>query len=176
MNPGGTGATIGGRPVDATVTHDDGDLVIAVDDATIRYSLTTSSGERKPIPISGVVDLEPGSEVSVRLSGLASTAKTGVWVLPSGLLLGEVELENGSGSVTGVVPEDVSGGESRLVVKSETADGEPLVVAYGVQVTEPDSAGRSWSFALLIIVGLAVVSALFIPAARRRRDDEEETA
>jgi len=77
-------------------------------------------------------------------------------------------MEKGEGSVTGIIPNEVASSESRLVVKSETSDGEPLVVAYGVTVADAPSSGNSWSFALFVIVGLAVLSALFLPAVRRR--------
>ena len=166
--------TVGGRPVDATVTHESGDLVVVVEDATIRYSVTKPNGEKQPIPVGGSFVLLPGSEISVRMLGLASVGRSEVWVSPQGLLIGDVELENGEGSIIGVVPDDVAGGDSRLVVKSKTSTGASLVVAYGVAVQKQKSSGTSWSVVLFVIMGLAVVSGLFIPAARRRRDDEEE--
>ena len=151
------------------MTHEDGDLVVAIEDATIRYSVTRPNGEDQPIPVGGALTLLPGSEVSVELAGVAPAAQVEVWVVPAGLLLGEVAAANGSGSVTGIIPDEAASSESRLVVRSKTSKGQPLVVAYGVEVAEAPSTGNSWSFALFIIVGLAVLAALFLPAARRRR-------
>jgi hypothetical protein len=168
VGPGDTGATVGGRPVEPTVTHENGDLVVTVDDATVRYSLTGPNGQSQPIPVGGPLTLLPGTEVTVRVSGLRDEGTTEVWILPAGLRLGDATLDNGSGSVTGVIPEDAAATESRLVVTSEDETGDPVVVAYGVNVSDVPSTGNSWSTALIVIVALAILSALFLPAARRR--------
>ena len=63
-------------------------------------------------------------------------------------------------------------GARRIVVASQSTDNKPVVVAYGVDVASTGGSGTSWSPVLLMIVGIAVMLGLFIPAARRRRDSE----
>ena len=89
------------------------------------------------------------------------------------MLLGTTRLENGAGFVEGVVDDSAPEGDRRIAVATESADGDPVVVAYGVSIAEGESSGTSWSVLLLVIVGLAVVGGLLIPAAKRRRDEDE---
>jgi hypothetical protein len=91
--------------------------------------------------------------------------------VPGNTRIGTAVLTNGKGTVRGTVPADASSGERCIVTRAETPMGEPVVVAYGVKVTDTDTGGAPWSRILLAVVSLAVLSGLLIPAARRRRLD-----
>lgn len=175
VNPGGTGATIGGEPVEVDVTEDDGSLVVSIDDLTLRYTIETSTGQQRRLTQGTAVTLSSGDRVRVKATGFKPTSTMTAWLVPGDLPLAEAALgTDGSGLLDGVVPSGTQSGDFRVVVSAESSQGEPVVVAYGVAVQGEKSSGASWSAVLIGIMGLAIVSGLFIPAARRRRDDEEE--
>ena len=75
----------------------------------------------------------------------------------------------GNGTVQGTVPNTVDGDDVRVVAAADSEDGEPIVIAYGVQVDEDSSSQSPWSVVLLIVVGLAIVGGFAVPAVRRRQ-------
>jgi len=174
VGPSEAGATLDGAPVDAVISDDNGSIVVSVGQARLRYSVTDASGVRRLLVSASSVELQPGDVVSIELSGFAAKAQASVWLVPGDVGLGSATLDGGAGAITGVVPSDASPGLRRIVTASESVDGKPMVVAYGVDVTTTDDTGPTWSIVFLVIVGLAVMFGLFIPAARRRRDDSTD--
>jgi hypothetical protein len=122
---------------------------------------------------SSATEVQPGDTVTIELKGFAEEAEATAWLVPGDVSLGSATLKNGSGMITGTVPADASSGVRRLVTATQSADNQPIVVAYGVEVSNASDSGPSWSLVFLIFLGLAAGGALIIPAARRRRDDED---
>ncbi|MEY4364969.1 MAG: hypothetical protein RLZZ305_313, partial [Actinomycetota bacterium] len=112
-----------------------------------------------------------GDALQVDFEGFGNDSTAQAWLVPGNTLIGSAMLTNGRGAVRGTVPSGASSGERRIVTRAETPMGEPVVVAYGVKVTDTGTGGAPWSRILLVVVSLAVVSGLLIPAARRRRQD-----
>lgn len=172
VEPGQTGATVGGQPAVVTVDEEDGSLVVSVAGTRVRYTILSSAGVRRAMTAGSVVALSAGDRIQVGFSGFAEETEAAAWITPDDVLLGEASLSDGTGSLEGVVPEGGTTGERRLVVTGESATGDTVVVAHGVTLAAPDSSGTSWSLVFLVIVGLGVVAGFLIPAARRRRKDE----
>jgi hypothetical protein len=172
VGSGEAGASVDGQPVTPEVIDDDGSIVVSVGDATVRYSVVDSSGTSRPIASSAAVELTPGDTVTIEMSGFALNAVASVWLTPGDTELGSTNLSGGKGSFSAVVPDGDTTGARRIVVASQSTDNKPVVVAYGVDVASTGGSGTSWSPVLLVIVGIAVMLGLFIPAARRRRDSE----
>lgn len=172
VGPGQTGATVDGQPAVVNVEEDNGSLVVSVAGTRVRYTVISSSGAQRSVSAASALTLSPGDRVRVDFTGFAATAQAKAWITPGDVLLGEVALVDGVGSVEGVIPNDATSGERRLVSEAESATGKPIVVAHGVTVAANDSQGASWSLVFLIIVGIAIAAGLLVPAARRRRNDE----
>lgn len=152
----------------------DGSLVVAVADATVRYSVVTASGVRRLVSSGSVLTVAPGDKVTVDFAGFAAMSNATAWITPGDEQLGSATLSDGAGSVSGVVPDNVTSGERRLVVTAESAKGDPVVVAHGVAVSSDGGSDTPWSRVFIVILGLAVVAGLILPAARRRRDNDKE--
>jgi hypothetical protein len=175
VGDGDAGATLGGQPVEPEISDDGGSIVISVGEATVRYTILDSSGTRRTLSAARVVEVQPGDVVTVQLIGFATESTATSWLVPSDTVLGSTKLSNGEGMITGAVPDDARPGAHRLVTEADSRSGEPLVIAYGVNVNGNVSDGPSWSLVFLVFVGLAIVGGLLIPAARRRREDEDES-
>jgi len=172
VSVGEVGATVAGRPATAKVDTVDGSLIVEVGGGVIKYSVKGEDGAARAIAQGEQIFLRAGDTVRVDFAGFAAQAESSAWLSPGKMLLGTTRLENGAGFVEGVVDGSAPEGDRRIAVATESADGDPVVVAYGVSIAEGESSGTSWSVLLLVIVGLAVVGGLLIPAARRRRDEE----
>ena len=153
--------------------EENGSLVVRVGGGIIKYSITAQDGTTRTLVKGSAISLGTGDKVQVEFSGFGAEAAASAWLNPGDVSLGSTRLVAGAGSVEGVVSDSVGAGDRRIAVATESEDGAPVVVAYGVKLVEDDSSGTSWSVLLLVIVGLAVVGGLLIPAARRRRDEDE---
>ena len=169
---GEVGATVGGKPAVVKVSQQDGSLVVTVGSASVTYTVTAPDGALRPASTSSVLQLIPGDTVRIGFSGFGKGAQGRSWIAPTGVLLGQATLGDGSGEATGTVPADSSTGERRLVTEAGSNEGDTVVVAYGVTVRTADSTGSPWSRVFLVIVGIAVAAGLLVPAARRRRREE----
>lgn len=154
------------------VREQDGMLVVTVGQASVSYTVTAPDGMMRPASTASVLQLSPGDTVRIGFSGFGRGSTGKSWIAPTGVLLGQTVLADGSGEVTGTVPADTPTGERRLVTESGSGDGDPVVVAYGVTVRPAEESGSPWSRVFLVIVGIAVAAGLLVPAARRRRRDD----
>ena len=173
VESGDVGATLNGRPVTTEVTEDDGSVIVTVGGATVRYTVVDASGLPRPLSMEEVVALQPGDTVTVQLNGFADEAEATVWLAPGDDALGSTTLSGGTGIITSALPSDVTGGSRRIVTSAASRTGEPLVVAYGVEITGSGNDGPSWSLVFLVFLGLAVAGGLLVPAVRRRRDKDD---
>lgn len=170
VGPGEVGATVSGAPAVAETEVSDGSLVVKIGRVTLRYTLTSPDGMKREVSSASALQVFAGDVVQVDLEGLGADSAARSWLVPGNVQLGETVLTDGSGSVRGVVPSDATSGDRRIVTQAETDDGEPLLVAYGVTVTDADDGGGTWSLVFLVILGLAAIGAFLVPAARRRRE------
>ena len=162
---------MGGRPAVVELTERDGSVVVTVGKATVVYTVVDSTGTQRSISAASGAVLRSGDRVKVDFSGFANEAAGEVWMAPDGSKIGATELTEGRGTVEGSVPDSATDGARRIVVQSTSDDGEEVVVAYGVDLSVSDGSGPSWSLVFLVILALAAVGALIVPAARRRRSD-----
>jgi hypothetical protein len=135
--------------------------------------LTSPDGLRRTVSSASALQLFSGDAVQVDFEGFGNDSTAQAWLVPGNTQIGSAVLTNGRGTVRGAVPTDASSGQRRIVTRAETPMGEPVLVAYGVTVTNTGSGGSAWSRILLVVVGLAVLSGLLIPAARRRRQEQD---
>ena len=172
VGPGQAGATVNGAPEAATIEVSGGSLVVRVGGLIIRYTVTSPDG--LPRAVSGVsaVQLFPGDSIQADFEGFGNDSTAEAWLVPGDSLIGGATLKNGRGTVRGIVPEDSPSGGHRIVTRAETPMGEPVVVAYGVMVIKNGEGSVVWSRYLVVLLGIAILFGLLIPAARRRRREE----
>ena len=127
---------------------------------------------RQQHPLHRRLQVFAGDALQVDFEGFGNDGTAQAWLVPGNSQIGRTVLTNGRGSVRGTVPTEASSGPRRIVTQAETPMGEPVVVAYGVTVTNTGTGSSPWSRILLVVVGLAILSGLLIPAARRRRQEE----
>lgn len=155
------------------VTEEEGSVIVTVGDASVRYTVLDPSGSSRPLSLTQTVVLQPGDTVTVQLNGFADQAAATSWLVPDDVALGSTELSGGTGTITGTLPKDGIGGSRRLVASAESRSGDPVVVAYGVDIAGAEADGPSWSLVFLVFVGLAVVGGFLVPAVRRRRENDD---
>ena len=84
--------------------------------------------------------------------------------------LGVINVDS-SGKVSGSfpVPDDVSSGNHRLVLKSANASGDDFVIGVGIAVGAMTSGSTMTRILIAIPIALAVFAGLIIPTTLRRR-------
>ena len=162
-------ATVGGKSVEVNIREENGSLVATVGDGRITLTMTGGDGLPRRLSPGTVRSMNYGDRVQVALAGFASDTEATAWVTPDNIALGKTTLLNGEGTVEGVVSESITPGARRITVATESASGEPVVVAYGIELQGRDSSNTPWSRVFFVILALAIVAGLLIPAARRRR-------
>lgn len=150
------------------LTGDNGSVVASVGGATVTFSVTAPDGQKRPVSPESFSDLKSGDRLSISFAGFADSGRSRVWLTPGDYSLGEGDLSGGVATINGTIPDDVPEGDVRIVVSADSEEGDSLVVALGVSVVEQLSE-TSWSWLLIVIVALAVVGGLLVPAVRRRR-------
>ncbi len=163
------GATIAGEPAVVTLTENNGSVTATVGGATISYSVLASDGTQRPISASTFSTINSGDRITLKFGGFQSAGTSRAWLTPTGVTLGQTTLTDGTGTIEGTVPNTVDGGDLRVVASAESEDGDPIVIAYGVLVNDGNTSQSPWSLVLVVVVGLAILGALVVPAARRRR-------
>ena len=170
---GSLAALVGGEAAEVSVTESNGSLVAEVAGVSVTYTVIGSDGLARPLRRGSVISLGLGDRVRVDFAGFADMTSGRAWIAPDDVSLGKTTLVGGRGRIETPVPETDRQGERRLVASADTATGESIVVAYGVEFDGPKTTGPSWSLVFLVILGLAAVGALIVPAARRRRAEED---
>ena len=172
VTSGNIGATVNGKTVAVNIREENGSLIATVGGGRIALTVTGSDGLPRRLALGTVRSMSYGDQVQLDLAGFASDSEATAWVTPDGIVLGETTLTNGAGIVKGAVTESITPGERRITIATKSSRGEPIVVAYGVRMSEKDSSNAPWSRVFFVILALAVVSGLLVPAAKRRRREE----
>ena len=180
----GTGAvTNGGTTVSSTVTKSGGTVKV---DANNGLSMTVAAGQKGatlPLGPDGVVEVGPGGELWVTVTGFEQGSLITLWSLGSPAQLGSASTDaSGAAATRIVVPAGLSQGAHTLVVTGVDAQGNSVTMQVGIRVTtaQPGSVASPadyswwpWSLALLLLLMMA---GWWFAIARRRRRDEDETA
>ncbi|CAB4642498.1 unannotated protein [freshwater metagenome] len=172
----GGALVVNGQRIEATITRENNQLVIAAGVLRARISAVQREGGRAPLDSEGRIRMDQGDSIEIEVTGFGSESQVEVRMYSDPVLLGRSTVSAlGNLMASYEVPDSVIDGRHTVVLLGESQQREELTFALAVFVGA-DSAGPS---ALVLLVGiplgLAVIAALVIPAIlRRRRKDEEE--
>ena len=173
---GGGALVVNGERIEATITRENNQLVIAAGVLRARISAVRREGGRAPLDSEGRIRMDQGDSIEIEVTGFGSESQVEVRMYSDPVLLGRSTVSAlGNLMASYEVPDSVIDGRHTVVLLGESQQREELTFALAVFVGA-ESAGPS---ALVLLVGiplgLAVIAALVIPAIlRRRRKDEEE--
>lgn len=164
---------VDGRRIEATITREDNQLVVAAGAIRARISAVKRDGGRAPLDSEGRIRLENGDSIAVEVTGFAASTPVEVRMYSEPVLLGRSMVDPlGSLAASYEVPDAVEDGPHTVVMIGESALQEELTFALEVVVGDQSSGPSTWTLLVGIPLGLAVIGALILPAILRRRREE----
>lgn len=162
-------AIVDGSEQQVSTRRINNEIVVTVGNLKAVVGAKDVDGRLTPLSENGAVSLDPGGSIDVRLEGLAPDSEV------SGLLYSEpVRLGTQSADKAGKldasfkIPTDMEDGNHRFVIAMEDVSGRDVLLTFGVEgigTTE----GVGVTAIVLIVLGLGMAVALFLPSALRRR-------
>ena len=172
---GGGALVVNGQRIEATITRENNQLVIAAGVLRARISAVQREGGRAPLDSQGRIRMDQGDSIEIEVTGFGTESQVEVRMYSDPVLLGRSTVSAlGNLMASYEVPESVDDGRHTVVLLGESQQGEELTFALAVFIGA-ESAGPS-ALALLVGIplGIAVMAGLIIPAIIRRRREEEE--
>lgn len=168
-SPGNASATVAGRKVSLVMQRVNNKLVITGPGINLTLAAVDASGATLPLREDGSLQIGDDRRLAVALQEGLVDSEAEFWVFSTPTLLG-VATFDASGNIekTLTLPNKVSDGEHRLVMKMKTKEGSDKVVSVGIYLGSSDK-GVSVSRIIFAILFAAVFVGLVIPATRRRR-------
>jgi hypothetical protein len=175
---GGGALVIGGKRIEATITRENNQLVIAAGVLRARISAVQREGGRAPLDSQGRIRMDQGDSIEIEVTGFGSGSQVEVRMYSDPVLLGRSTVSAlGNLMASYEVPESVDDGRHTVVLLGESQSQEELTFALSVYVGDEASGPSTLAILVGIPLGLAVIAGLVIPAIiRRRREREEQVA
>jgi hypothetical protein len=173
----GSGAlVVDGERIEATITRENNQLVIAAGILRARISAVQREGGRAPLDSLGRIRMDRGDSIEIEVTGFGAQSQVEVRMYSDPVLLGRSTVSAlGNLMASYEVPDSVDNGRHTVVLSGESQQGEKLTFALAVFVGAESTGPSALALLVGIPLGLAVIAALVIPAIiRRRRKDEEE--
>lgn len=169
----GGALVVNGERIEATITRENNQLVIAAGVIRARISAVKRGGGRAPLDADGRIRMETGDSIEVEVTGFGASSPVAVWMYSDPVLLGRSRVDSlGALAASYEVPDSVDGGRHTVVLVGESARQEELTFALAVFVGAESDGPSTWTLLVGIPLGLAVLGALIIPAIIRRRREE----
>jgi uncharacterized repeat protein (TIGR02059 family) len=173
---GGGALVVNGQRIEATITRENNQLVIAAGVLRARISAVQREGGRAPLDSQGRIRMDQGDSIEIEVTGFGTESQVEVRMYSDPVLLGRSTVSAlGSLAASYEVPESVDDGRHTVVLLGESQQSEELTFALAVFIGAESTGPSTLALLVGIPLGLAVIAALIIPAIiRRRRKDEEE--
>lgn len=173
---GGGALLVNGQRIEATITRENNQLVIAAGVLRARISAVQREGGRAPLDSQGRIRMDQGDSIEIEVTGFGSESQVEVRMYSDPVLLGRSTVSAlGNLMASYEVPESVDDGRHTVVLLGESQQGEELTFALAVFVGAKSTGPSALALLVGIPLGMAVIAALVIPAIlRRRRNDEVE--
>ncbi len=162
---------VGGQLATVTTTRTEDELVVDIGQSRIVLGARDSDGQVISPLGDDTLQLEAGGEVAIRSEGFAPLSEAEGWLFSDPVNLGS-ERANDSGRLDAVfaIPESVEPGNHRFSLRATDTSDKPIELTLGVQVNGRADADVQWTWVLVGgVVGLGILTALFLPPALRRR-------
>lgn len=173
---GGGALVVNGQRIEATITRENNQLVIAAGVLRARISAVQREGGRAPLDSEGRIRMDQGDSIEIEVTGFGTESQVEVRMYSDPVLLGRSTVSAlGNLMASYEVPESVDDGRHTVVLLGESQQGEELTFALAVFIGAESAGPSTLTLLVGIPLGIAVIAALIIPAIiRRRRKDEKE--
>ena len=168
VEPGMAAALVNGKRVDLNVTRQNNVLQISSGNIQMNIKVLDESGAIVPLDEDGNVVIEKGSKFEFSVTGAQPNAKLEAWLFSDPVKLGNTIVDaNGKATATLNIANKVPKGFHRFVTKTYSSSGDAVTMSVGVIA----AGGSSTPIGLIIfiVLALAILIALLIPAVRRRK-------
>lgn len=163
--------TVGDQTVESSITRENNAVTIHAGGVTMGVSsIDNGSGQTAPLDDQGNVVLDPGAKVRVNVAGFMPDSSVDAWMFSTPYHLGTAQVDS-TGTLTTdfTVPTDIEHGRHRIAIEATLPDGKKTTVALAVSVGGYGRESNIGTWLIVTPIVLAVLVALFIPAARRRK-------
>jgi hypothetical protein len=153
------------------VSRADNSIVVHQDSLSVTTS-GVSDNTVLPLSSDGSLVLNNTSGVRVGVSGFSSGSTVTVWLFSTPTLLGHALIDASGGfSATFPMPPGIASGHHHIVLKGTGANGKAATFSIAAVVPSKSAVTRSraFSFAIMLPLIAAILSAAFLPSARKRR-------
>lgn len=155
------------------------DNMVTVKSNVVIATLAIKDPTGTVLPLSGdgylrVDDLT--SLVSVDVSGFRPSSTLETWMYSKGKMIGKSSVGvTGETAANYPIPADTADGRHRIMMTGVDADGKTMTIAIGIMVGSGATGNSASRILLILTLGLAAFTGIFLPAAlrRRRREDEQ---
>lgn len=162
-------ALVDGEKVTVSTQRLDNEVIVTVGEVKAVFGARNSAGEKAALSADGGVSLEGGGTIDVRAEGLAPESDAEGLLYSEPTRLGTAQA-NDAGRLehSFAVPGDIAGGNHRFVIRMKNAENRTVDLALGV-VTVGGEDGVGLAAVVLVVLGIGIGFALFLPAALKRR-------
>ncbi len=165
---------VDGKRVEATVTRDNNQLIVSAGSFRARISAVKRDGGRAPLDSEGRLRILVGDSIEVDVDGFASASAVEVRMYSEPVLLGRSQVDKAGDLIASYeVPDTVEDGRHTVVMVGTSAADQKLTFALPVFVGEESTGPSAVAVTVWVLLSLAVIGGLLIPAflRRRRRDN-----
>ncbi len=168
--PGELVALVDGRTAVGGVSSDEGTVIIEVADIVVRVRCVREDGTIVAPTADGELRFEPGSTMSMSVSGFLAESDVDVEMRSTPTPLGSLRTDaDGNGTAEFGVPDSLTIGDHRLVVAGNDQAGRSVTVGLGMSLQPADDPAPIGLITVVVLV--AGLAAVLVPAeaVRRRR-------
>ena len=164
-------ATINGSTADLVVQRSNNRIGVAGSGIELTFSAVNENGDQVALDTDGNLRVNSTDSIVVDVKGFGPEQDIDAWLFSTPTNIGQITSDaTGRAKGTFTLPVNLENGEHRLVLKSESPEGEEILIALGI-VAGSENTGRSGtSIAVGLVIGLALLVGLLIPVVIRRRD------
>lgn len=167
---GQAAATVGGKKVSVVITRQNNSLILTMGNLMAVLTGYTADSQKAPLDEEGNLHMRRDGKLGMQVSGFHGLSEVETWIFSTPVKLGsERTTSAGIAENTYSIPSSVPDGRHRVVLSGLSPQNEKVEVAVGVIVGADNSSGPSViSILLLIVLSLALILGLALPATLRR--------
>lgn len=167
---GQAAATVGGKKVPVTITRENNSLVLTMGNLQAILTGYTGDSKKAPLDAEGNLRIRRDGKIGMQVSGFRGLSDVETWLFSNPVRLGLKQTTSaGIAEESYPVPRSVPDGRHRVVLSGSSPANEKVEVALGLIIGDDSSSGTSViSILLLIVLSLALVLGLLLPATLRR--------
>jgi hypothetical protein len=170
VSPGEVVIEVDGKREEVVLSRENNALVLQAGGFSAKLWATNTVGDVIPLDTEGNIRVADEANISFVASGFLGDSESEVWVYSTPTLLGMTQAD-AVGNLEGsfALPVGIENGSHRIVLAGTNRSNEDISVVVGMIVGDGSEQSAVASILLGVVISLAVLSALFLPAIIRRR-------